>query len=332
MTGETRAQSIRQLLLALAPSTVLGAFFITLPLFAPMGSLNMFIKFFILAIFTMSLNLLFGYAGLFSLGHAAFFAAGAYATGILLARGVIESFWLVAPASALVAALLASIFGLIALRTTGIYFLLITLALGGLVYSVAWKWVSLTGGSDGLSGIPPPEFVFFSWSATSTGFYYFTFSIFVICYLLLYLITKSFFGRVLIGIRENELRMRCLGYNTWLYKYIAFILAGAFAGIAGVAFTYFNSYVTPYSAAIMNSAMVMLMVIIGGSGILFGSVIGAFLITFLEYYISLFVPERWPLIIGIFFIAVVMYARAGIAPYLFKIWAKVEQQYGSLKG
>jgi len=318
---------MRYRLLSFAPLIVICAFFIIAPLAGQASWVFIFTKFFIWAIFALSLDLIFGYAGLMSLGHAAFFAMGAYTTGLLVLNGITQSLWLLLPASILASAVLASIFGLIALRTRGMYFLLVTLALGALVYSTAHSWRGVTRGDWGLVGIPRPEF-----AATDINFYYFAFVILIICYLLLYLITKSSFGQALVGIRENELRMKSLGYNIWVFKYIAFILAGAFAGIAGMTHAFFTSHVGPDTASVAKSAMVMLMPLLGGPGTLFGAVLGAGVITFLEYYVSLFVAARWPLVLGIIFIAVIMYARGGIGPYLLKIWTKVEERYGNVKG
>lgn len=320
-------QFMRHRLLSFAPSIVIGAFLIMLPLFQSPAWVYIFTTFFIWAIFAMSLDLIAGYAGLHSLGHAAFFAAGAYTTGLLSWHGVTESYWLLAPASILAAALLASIFGLIALRTTGIYFLLVTFALGALTYAVVHTWRSVTMGDMGLTGIPRPEF-----AIAPSHFYYFAFVIFAICYLLLYFITGSSFGRALIGIRESELRMKSLGYNTWVFKYVAFVLAGAFAGVAGMTYACYSGHVGPAYASVQQSVMPLLMVILGGPGTLFGSVIGAGVITLLEYYLGLYIMGRWPLILGIIFIAVIMYARGGVAPYLLKIWTKVEERYGTVKG
>ena len=126
--------------------------------------------------------------------------------------------------------------------------------------------------------------------------------------------------------------MKCLGYNTWVYKYIAFIVAGLFAGVAGVLFAYYSRAVFPMDFSVFNSALVLIMVIIGGTGTLFGSIIGAGFIISLEYFASIITPERWPLILGSAFIASAMYARGGIGVHLRKLWEKVGYNYGSIKG
>ena len=210
------------------------------------------------------------------------------------------------------AGLIAAVFGIVALRVSGIYFLLVTFALGELLYSVATKWTSVTGGSYGLPGIPPPELglPWFIWNDTS--FYYFVFLAMIICFFLLYQLIHSPFGHALQGIREHEARMECLGYNVWAYKYVAFIISGMFAGFAGVIFAYFNGLVGPMHLGILTSALVMLMVIIGSAGTLFGPIIGAGVIIFVEHFAAIFTPERWPLILGAVFIISVTYFEAGI--------------------
>ena len=292
---------------------------------------SMLTKVLIFAIFAMSLDIILGYTGLLSLGHAAFFGVAGYTAGILMVGYGIESFWLVMPLGILMAGIFAAIIGYIALRVSGVYFLLVTLAFGQLLSVGAVKWRTMTGGTDGLVGITYPLLGLpgFTWKASN--FYYLVFISFVICFFLLYRITNSSFGRTLIGIRENEPRMQCLGYNTWAHKYVAFIIAGLFAGVAGVLFGPFYGIMVPEHLGLPNSAMAMLMVIIGGAGTLFGPVIGAGLIIFLEYFASIYSPERWPLILGCVFVICVLFMRGGFGIYLSRFWRKVRLQYGSIE-
>jgi branched-chain amino acid transport system permease protein len=307
------------------PYIVSGVIFLIMPIFLSSYLQSMMTKFFIFAILAMSLDLIFGYTGLLCLGHAAFFGVGGYTTSILVLRYGIESFWVSAPCGILMAGLLAAVFGIVALRVSGIYFLLVTFALGELLYSAATKWYSMTGGSEGLGGIPFPN-LGLSWLTwNDTSFYFFALLTLAICYFLLYRLIHSPFGHALQGIREHEPRMECLGYNVWLYKYIAFIISGLFAGVAGVLFGHFNGLMAPMHLGIATSALVMLMVIIGSTGTLFGSVIGAGVIIFVEHFAGIYSPERWPLILGAFFIVSIMYFRAGIGSYLLNLWEKVFQ-------
>jgi branched-chain amino acid transport system permease protein len=219
---------------------LIGVILIILPPFASPYLKSMLIKVLIYGIFALSLNLLFGYTGLFSLGHAAFFGVGAYTAAILMVKCGIGNFWLLIIAGILAATICAAFFGIIALRVSGIYFLLVTFAIGQLLYSVALKWTPVTGGFNGIVGITYPDIGIPGFTVTSTSFYYLVFIFFVICLFLLYRVAKSPFGRALQGIRGDERRMQCLGYNTWLYKYIAFVVGGLFAGIAGVLFSYLH--------------------------------------------------------------------------------------------
>ena len=318
---------MRYRLFLFAIPIIIGVLLVLVPAFQSPTWIYIGTTFFISAIFVMSFDLLGGYTGLYPFGHAAFFAAGSYTTALLSLHGVTQNFWLIIPISIFVAALLAGIYGLIALRTSGMYFLLITFALGTLTYALVHTWRSLTKGDWGIAGIPRPEF-----AISSINFYYFAFGIFVICYLLLYFLTKSSFGRALVGIRENELRMRTLGHNTWVYKYVAFIIAGAFAGVAGFLYASYSRHVGPSCASVQQSMMPMLMVMLGGPGTLLGGVIGAAIITLLEHFLGLYIMNRWPLILGVIFIAFAMYSRGGVGNYLLHIWTKVEERYGTVNG
>ncbi len=310
---------------------IIGLFFVILPLFMPHYLQGIMTKAIIFAVFAMSLNLLIGYAGLFSLGHAAYFGVAAYTSSILTVRYGVESFWLAAPAGILMAVLVAGAFGFIALRLSGVYFLLITLALGQLLYSVALKWQTMTGGTNGLISVGYPDLGLPWITMNDLSFYYLAFAILVISLFLLYRLIESPFGVALQGIRESETRMRSLGYNTWLYKYIAFVIAGLFAGVAGILFGYYSTVLVPTDMGVLTSTLVLLMVIIGGSRVFWGPVTGAILITFIVHYSSIYTPERWPLILGSLFVLAVMFLRGGISKYLLKLWKRLEYRYGSIK-
>jgi branched-chain amino acid transport system permease protein len=308
-----------------APYIIIGLLVATWPFLMPMSIVSLLTRILIFALLVMSLDLLVGYAGLWSFCQAALFGVAAYTTAILIAKYDVASFWLTAPASVLAAMLASAVIGFIALRVSAIYFLLITLALGQLVYGVAVRWREVTAGSIGLYNIPYPNLGFSLDSPTSM--YYFVLVVFVICSLLLYLITKSPFGVSLQGIRESEVRMSSLGYNTWLYRYIAFVLSGLFAGVAGVLHAHYNGFISPLQIDAAASGFLWLMLIIGGTGTLWGALIGSSVILSLQYIMSILTPERWPLIAGAFFIAGIMYLRGGIFPHLVNLWVKVRQSY-----
>lgn len=265
----------------------------------------------IFGIFAMSLDLLVGYTGLQSLGHAAYFGMSAYTIGIVSKR-LTDNFWLDSAAGLIAAIVTAAIFGVLALRTSGAYFLMATMALAQVLWGIAYRWRSVTGGDDGLPGISRPDLGLSNFSLwDTTNFYYFSLALMLLTLGALNVIVRSPFGYALQGIRESESRMRSLGYNTWWYKYAAFVLAGAFAGVAGLLFVYYNSFVDPTELSVVLSAEALLMVILGGPGTLFGPLLGAGAIVFLRNIVS-GLTDRWLLILGSVYILVVLFAPRGI--------------------
>src|SRR5512132_4242322 len=273
----------------------------------------------IYAILAMSLDIILGYTGLASLGHAAYFGLGAYSVGILATRYG-AGFWVTLPAGVLLAVAVAAISGLVALRSTGVYFLMITLALGMVVWGLAHRWVTMTQGDNGISAIPRPD-LGLPWSlAHSVPFYYFALAGFFISFWILLVIVRSPFGRSLVGIRESESRMRTLGYNVWLHKYIGFVIAGGFAGFAGVLWAYYNGFVSPADLQLATSVEVLLMVALGGRGTLLGPALGAAIIVLLKNLVSVY-THRWLLILGVVYIATIVYAPEGIVGAVIQ-WAR----------
>jgi len=265
---------------------------------------------FIMAIFAMSLDILVGHTGLPSMGHAAYYGVAAYATGFLCLAGV-KNFWLVIVLGMGLGGLAAAFFGLLALRAQGPYFMLITLALSQVLWGIAFKWRSLTRGDDGLPGIGRPDIGLGIDLKPDLYFYYFTVAIFLIVVVALFILLNSPFGYSLRGIRESESRMKALGYPVWLYKYASFIFAGIFAGISGVLWVYYSGFVNPSYFAVDLSVKALLMLILGGSGSLFGPLIGAGIIVLLENLVSGF-TERWSLVLGIVYVTVIMLFSEGI--------------------
>jgi len=282
--------------------------------------LGLIVEMMIFALFAMSLDLLIGYTGMASLGHAAYFGVAAYATG-LLALKLGWDVWLALPAGIIAAMLVATLFGLLALRTRGSYFLMITLALSQVVWGIAFGWRSLTGGDDGMPNIPRPN-LSAHWSLTDdTGFYYFVLLLVAVGTLLLVRIVGSPFGYALRGIRESETRMAALGYNVQRYRLAAFVLAAIFAGLAGCLYVYYNRFVSPDYLQVVRSAEVLLMVILGGAGTLIGPALGAALIVLLENVISGY-TERWLLVLGVIYILVALFAPRGIVGLINELRAK----------
>jgi branched-chain amino acid transport system permease protein len=264
----------------------------------------------IYAILAMSLDIILGYTGLASLGHAAYFGLGAYSVGILATRYG-AGFWVTLPVGVLLAVAVAAIFGLVALRSTGVYFLMITLALGMVVWGLAHRWVTMTQGDNGISAIPRPDLGLSLSLAHSIPFYYFALVGFLISFWILRVIVRSPFGQTLVGIRESESRMRTLGYHVWLHKYIGFIIAGGFGGFAGVLWAYYNGFVSPVDLQLATSVEVLLMVALGGRGTLLGPALGAGIIVFLKNLVSVY-THRWLLILGAVYILTIVYAPEGI--------------------
>ncbi len=265
---------------------------------------------FIMAIFAMSLDILVGHTGLPSMGHAAYYGVAAYATGFLFLAGV-KNFWLVIVLGTGLGGLAAAFFGLLALRAQGPYFMLITLALSQVLWGIAFKWRSLTKGDDGLPGIGRPDLGLGIDLKPDLYFYYFTFTIFLIVVVALFILLNSPFGYTLRGIRESESRMKALGYPVWVYKYAGFIFAGIFAGVSGVLWVYYSGFVNPSYFAVDLSVKALLMLILGGSGSLFGPLIGAGIIVLLENLVSGF-TERWSLVLGIVYVTAIMLFSEGI--------------------
>lgn len=290
--------------------TAVGGLLVAVPPFLSSYPLTLLTQALIFGIFAMSLDLLLGYTGLPSLGHAAYFGVAAYVVAIFTTEYQ-AGFWTCLCLALLAAILTAAAFGLIAIRALGTYFLMITLALGMVVWGLAFRWVSLTKGDNGISGVPRPS-LGLPWAFTNqTAFYYLTLVTFLLAFGLLFLIVSSPFGMSLKGIRESEGRMRSLGYNVWLHKYLAFILAGAFAGLAGVLWAYYNGFVSPVEAQLITSVETLLMVAMGGPGTLVGPALGAGVIVFLKNFVSVY-TKRWLLILGGVYICVILFAPQGI--------------------
>jgi branched-chain amino acid transport system permease protein len=264
----------------------------------------------LLAVLAMSLDVLLGYTGLPSLGHAAYFGVAAYAVGILT-TDYQRGFLVCLLVGLGLATLTAAVFGLLAIRATGTYFLMITLALGMVVWGLAFRWVSMTKGDNGIAGVPRPD-LGLPWNLTAPlPFFYFVLAGALLAWALLGLLVRSPFGMTLMGIRESESRMRALGYNVWLHKYLAFILSGFFAGFAGVFWAYYNGFVSPVDVQLVTSVETLLMVALGGPGTLAGPALGAALIVFLKNFVSVY-TKRWLLILGAVYIGVILFAPRGV--------------------
>lgn len=276
---------------------------------------SMATKMLILALFAMSLDLLLGYAGLASLGHAAFFGMATYAVALATLRAGLDP-WLALPIGVVLATLTGALYGVLALRARGTYFLMITLALAQVLWAVAFGWRTMTGGDDGLPNVPRPELV-----ASTLRFYYFSVAVVGLGTVLLVCIVRSPFGYALRGIRESETRMLALGYNAWRYKYLAFVLGAAFAGLAGGMYACYNRFAGIGDLHVVRSAEALLMVILGGAGTLVGPAIGAALIVLLENVISNY-TQRWLLVLGAIYVVVTLLAPRGLVGLVLERWRR----------
>jgi len=294
--------------LAIAPSLGLSSF-----------AQSLVIEMLTFSILALSLDILLGYTGLVSLGHAAFFAISGYTVAIISVRWTAD-IAITFPAATLVAGVMALAVGALSIRLSGFYFLMITFALAQMVYTAAFRWKWLTGGSDGIL-VNSPQLLGHPVLQSREAFYYFTLAVFVVTCILLYWIIHSQFGRILVGIRENTRRMRALGYNIRLYKLAAFVTAAVFGSIAGVLNSQFNLFVAPESAHWSQSALVLVMVLIGGSGYFLGPIIGAAFVLGLQHWLSSY-TEYWGLVLGLLFIALITGAREGIVGIALGLWAK----------
>ena len=270
----------------------------------------------IMALFAVSLNLLIGYTGLVSFGHAAYFGIGAYATGILMKKLAVP-FALAFPAAAAAAGLAALVFGFFCVRLTKIYFAMLTLAFAQIVWAICFKWNDVTGCEQGMPEIPYPDLTwmeklpFFGDYRSSDHFYLLTVALVATCLWILRRIVGSPFGRMLTTIRENPERAEFIGVNVRRYELIAFVIAGAFAGLAGGLFGIFNRGVFPDFAYWTKSSEVLIMTLLGGMGHFWGPAVGALALLVLNQQITSY-TEYWPFVLGTILIVLLFVFPGGI--------------------
>jgi branched-chain amino acid transport system permease protein len=304
------ASGLALLALAAAPFWIANSFY-----------LNAVTQILFWAIFAQALNLLVGYAGLTSLGHAALFAVPAYTAAILLTSGYSH---LVATAAGLLSSLVASaIFAMLSLRATGIGFLMITLALGQIVWGIAYRWAALTNGDNGinLKERPMPFGIDLS---TPAAFYWLTLLIFILTVIVMAIFVRSPFGATVKGTRDQPRRMNALGYNVWFIRFTAFLFSGLFTGIAGLLYLYYNQFVSPQVASIQTSAEVLLMVISGGSATVLGPVAGAAIVVIMKTIASAYI-ERWNLVLGVIFVLIVSFMPEGLIPGMARLFGNARR-------
>jgi branched-chain amino acid transport system permease protein len=283
---------------------------VLLPVAAPQYATSIVSLALIWAIAAMGLNVLLGYAGMPSLGHAVFFGTGAYAVA-LAGRYLAIGGWPSLALAAGVALVMACLLGLVALRTRHVQLLLATIALSQIVWGIAFKWRSLTGGDDGMRNAQKIAIPGVEGLGRTTLLYAVVALVFLLVVLLLRAFDRSRFRLVLNGVRENEARLAALGYNVWLYRFGAFVISGTISGIGGGLYAFYAGFVSPDLLGVVTSAKVLLMVIIGGAGTFAGPIVGAFGLVILEEILSGW-TERWFMLEGILYIAVALMTRGGI--------------------
>lgn len=264
----------------------------------------------VFAMLALSLNILLGYGGMTSLGHATYLGVPAYVCAKLAAAGVAAP--LAAGGALLAGTLVAAVFGVLALRARGLGFLMITLALGQIVWGMAYRWVELTGGDNGVRLSARPVFFGIDLSG-AVSFYYFTASVFAIALFCLWQLERSPYGACLRGTRDQKRRMTMLGHNTWLIQWTAFVLSGFWGSVAGLIYVYDYGFVSPGTLSLQQSAETLLMVILGGAGTLAGPVVGAVIITLVRLVASTYI-DRWFTLLGVIFIVAVLFMPQGIVP------------------
>jgi len=268
------------------------------------------------AVFALGLNVLAGYGGLVSLGHAALFGISAYATGYILQAGFGHP---VAIIGALVVGVASmALYAVLSLRSTGIGFIMITLALGEILWGLAYRWISVTNGDNGINlhGRPAPFGIELN---TATAFYYTTLVVFALAVVMVAIFVRSPLGAALKGTRDQPRRMNALGYHVWAIRFWACLFSGLLTSLSGILFVYYTQFISPQTLALTSSAEVLLMVISGGAGTLLGPIVGAGLVVIVKSVVSGFL-ERWNFLLGAIFVAIVILMPEGLVPGTARLW------------
>ena len=298
---------------------------VALPYIAPSFYVNMATQMLFFGLFALSINLIAGYGGMVTLGQAGVLGIAGYGLGILYGR--FEFSLGIAALLALLSTVgVAALFGLLLVRASGVYFLMITLAQGMVVWGVAQRFTTLTGGDNGLRGIARPPFAIEYWQ-----YYYFSLGVVAVCVFLIARIVRSPFGLSLKGVREAESRMAPLGYDVKRIKLVAFTISGAFAGVAGLLLAMYNNFFSPPSVYVKASAEGLLMSILGGVGAITGAFVGSGIFVAVTNYVSGFV-ERWPTLLGLIFVLTILFTPDGlVGAWQRLVWARLVRRYGGLQ-
>jgi branched-chain amino acid transport system permease protein len=293
--------------------------FALLPLAMGEYYINFTSQIFIAAIFAASLNLLVGYGGLPSLGHASYLGVAAYTSAWLFLK-LGWSHALTAPVALAATTAMAALFGLIALRASGLGFLMLTLALSQVLWGTAYRWVSVTEGDNGLRGLTRPT-PFGINLDDPISFYYFVFIVTIFALWMMARFVASPFGAALAGTRDQPRRMSMLGHNVWLIRWLTFVYSGFWGAVTGLLFVYYHKYIHPASLSLTSSAEALIGVIAGGSGTLAGPLIGSAIVMILKNIVSSYI-ERWNMLLGFVFVLIVMFMPDGLVPGIRRLYAR----------
>ena len=299
------ALAVGLLLLATVPYWVGNSYYI-----------NVAAQILIFAILALGLNVLVGYAGLVTLGHAGLFGIAAYAGATFINAGYGHVLTAIGALAATLA--VTAMFAVLALRGTGLGFVMITVALGQIVWGIAYRWISLTNGDNGVSISTRPSPFGIS-LVSADAFYWATLAVFLLTVAAMAIFVASPFGAAVRGTRDQPRRMTALGYNVWLMRFVAFLFSGFWSGVAGLLYLYYNQFVSPQTVALSASAEALLMVIAGGTGTLLGPVAGAFLVIVMKYIASAYI-ERWNFVLGAIFVLIVVFMPEGLVPGSVRLW------------
>jgi branched-chain amino acid transport system permease protein len=277
------------------------------------------------AIFALSLNVIAGYGGLVSLGHASLLGIAAYATGYTLQAGYGHPVAILVAIGMGLAAM--AFYAVVSLRATGIGFIMITLALGEIIWGLAYRWISITGGDNGINlhGRPHP----FGFSLDSpSAFYYATLVVFVLAVAMMAVFVRSPLGAALMGTRDQPRRMNALGFHVWAIRFWACMFSGLLTAISGILFVYYTQFISPQALDLTSSAEVLLMVIAGGAGTLLGPIVGAALVVIVKSVVSAYVT-RWNMLLGAIFVAIVILMPEGLVPGSARLWRLAWRRFGA---
>jgi branched-chain amino acid transport system permease protein len=275
----------------------------------------------IYALLALSLNLLLGYGGMVSLGHAAFLGLTGYSTTLLVLSGYDQLTTVIL--SVVFSTACGALFGVLALRASGIGFLMITLALGQIVWGIAYRANELTGGDNGIT-LPARPAPFGIDINSASNFYHFTLIVFAIALFCIWRLTRSPFGAALCGTRDQPRRMSMLGHNVWMVQWLSFVIASFWGSISGMLYIYYNLFMSPHAISLQQSAEALLMAILGGASTLSGPIIGAVIITIVKNVVSTYI-ERWNILLGLIFVIVIMFMPNGLVPGCTQLWRRMKR-------